>query len=65
MFTKRKQISFDMTMAIQSIWGMKGLDNSPISILVTFYCQQVFITLQKMQESSILSWMVAMGLATS
>jgi hypothetical protein len=54
-----------MTMAIQINWGMKELDNSPISILVTFYCQQVSITLQKMQESSILSWMVAMGLVTS
>jgi hypothetical protein len=52
-------------MAIQLIWGMKGIDNSPISILVTFYCQQVSITLQKMSEFSILSWMVAMGLATS
>jgi hypothetical protein len=33
--------------------------------LVTFLCQKVSITLQRMQASSILNWTIAIGLATS
>jgi hypothetical protein len=32
--------------------------------LVTYFCQRIFITLQKMQAFFILSWVIAIGLTT-
>jgi len=46
-----------------TIWSLKGTKGLHLSTLVTFFHQIFLITLQKMQTSSILSWVVAIGLA--
>jgi len=46
-------------------WNFKGVVSPPFFVLVTFFCQKNSITLQRMQASSILSWAIAVGLATS
>jgi hypothetical protein len=48
-----------------AIWSLKGLEAPPFFVLVTFLQQNISITLQRLQASSILSWVVAVGLATS
>ncbi len=47
------------------IWNLKGPEGLHLSTLITFHHQKVSITLQRMQTSSILSWVVAIGLTTS
>ncbi len=46
-------------------WSLKGLEGLHLSTLITFLHQKVSITLQKMQMSSILNWVVAIGLVIS
>jgi hypothetical protein len=46
-------------------WSLKGTKCFHLSTLITFLCQKVLITLQRMQVSSILSQVVAIGLVTS
>jgi len=48
-----------------AIWSLKGTKGPHLSTLVTFLCQKVLITLQKMQVSSILNQAIAIGLTTS
>jgi hypothetical protein len=48
-----------------AIWSLKGIESFHLSTLVNFLCQKISITLQRMQLSSILSWVLAVGLATS
>jgi len=48
-----------------AMWNFKRLEGLPFSVLVTFLCQKISITLQRMQTSSILSRVIAIGLATS
>jgi hypothetical protein len=48
-----------------AIWSLKGTKGPHLSTLVTFLCQIFSIALQKMQVSSILSRVIAIGLATS
>jgi hypothetical protein len=36
------------------IWSLKEPKGPPLSILITFLCQRIWITLQRMQASSIL-----------
>ncbi len=48
-----------------AIWSSEGTKGLYFSTLVIFFHQKVSITLQRMQASSILSRMVAMGLVTS
>ncbi len=48
-----------------AIWSLKGTKGPHLSTLVIFLRQKVSITLQKMQASSILSWVVAINLTTS
>jgi hypothetical protein len=45
-----------------AIWSFKGTEGPHFSTLVTFFCQKVSITLQWMQVSSILSWVVVVRL---
>ncbi len=48
-----------------AIWILKGLKALPsFFVLVTFFWQKLSITLQRLQTSSILSWVVAIGLTT-
>ncbi len=47
------------------VWSLKGLEGLPLSVLVTFLQQIISITLPRMQASSILSWVVAVGLIIS
>jgi hypothetical protein len=47
-----------------AIWSLKGLEGLHLLTLVTFICQKVSITLQKMQTSSILSRAIAGSLTT-
>ncbi len=47
------------------IWNLKGLDNFIFFVLVTFLHQKISITLQRIQASSILNWVVVVGLITS
>jgi hypothetical protein len=48
-----------------AIWSLKGIEGLHFFTLFTFLCQKVSITLQKMQVSSILSWVVVVGLIIS
>jgi hypothetical protein len=48
-----------------AIWSFKGPKGPPFSISVTFLCQRISITLQRMQTSSILNQAIVIGLATS
>jgi hypothetical protein len=48
-----------------AIWSLKGLKGPLLSILVIFLQQKNSITLQRLQASSILSGVVAIGLITS
>jgi hypothetical protein len=59
-----KQVDVFLHNYVNVIWSFKGLKGPPLPILVTFLCQKISITLQRMQASSILSWAIAIGLAT-
>jgi len=48
-----------------AIWSLKGIKGLHISTLVTFLLKFFLITLQRMQKSSILSWVIVVGLAIS
>jgi hypothetical protein len=48
-----------------AIWSLKGLESPHLSTLVTFLCQKVAITLQRMQTSSILSQVIVVSLTIS
>jgi hypothetical protein len=48
-----------------AIWSLKGLESSHLSTLVTYLYQIFLITLQRMQASFILSWVIAVGLVIS
>jgi hypothetical protein len=48
-----------------AIWSLKRLKGPPIFVLVSFFGQIFFITLQIMQASSILNQVVAIGLTIS
>lgn len=50
---------------VNVVWSLKGPKHPPLSILVTYFYQKILITLQNMQTSSILSWVITIGLATS
>jgi hypothetical protein len=41
---------------VNTIWSLKGTEGFHLSTLVTFFCQKVSITLQRMQMFFILSW---------
>ncbi len=46
------------------IWNLKGPKGFHLSTLITFLCQKISITLQRMQASSILSRTIVVGLVT-
>jgi len=48
-----------------ALWSLKRLEGLHLFTLVIFLCQKVLITLLKMQASSISSWAIVIGLATS
>jgi hypothetical protein len=48
-----------------AIWSLKGIEGLHIPTLVTFFHQKISITLQRMQSSSILSRVIAIGFVTS
>jgi hypothetical protein len=48
-----------------AIWSLKGLENPPLFVLVTFLCQRISIILQRIQTSCILSQVMTLGLITS
>jgi len=50
-----KQVDMFSHHCANAIWSLKGPKGLHLSILVTFICQKVSITLQRMQASSILS----------
>jgi hypothetical protein len=50
---------------VNAIWSLKMLKGLHLFVLVTFLCQKISITLQKMQAFSILSHVVVKGLITS
>jgi hypothetical protein len=50
---------------VNAIWSLKGTKGLHLSTLVTFLCQKISITLQRMQTSSILSQVIAIGLPIS
>jgi hypothetical protein len=50
---------------VSAIWSLKGLESPPLFVLITFLWQKNSITLQRLQTSSILNWVVAIGLTTS
>jgi len=48
-----------------TIWSPKGIESLHLSTLVTFLCQIFLIIIQRIQASSILSQVVAIGLTIS
>lgn len=60
-----KQVNVFLHDCANVVWNLKVPKGLPLSILVTYFFQRVSITLQNMQESSILSRMIAIGLAIS
>jgi hypothetical protein len=58
-----KQVDVFLHEYVNAIWSLKAPKGLLLSILVTFLHQK--IALQRMQASSILSWAVVIGLATS
>ncbi len=50
---------------VNAIWNLKWIEGLYLSTLVTFLRKVFLITLQRMQASFILSWAIAIGLATS
>jgi len=48
-----------------AIWSLKGIEGPHLSTLIIFFRQKVLITLQMIQLSSILSWVITIGLTTS
>jgi len=48
-----------------AIWNLKGPDDPHLSILVSFLCQKVSITLQRIRTSSMLSEAIVVSLAIS
>jgi hypothetical protein len=45
------------------IWRLKGPKGLHLFVLITFFHQKISITLQRMQTSSILSWVIVISLA--
>ncbi len=62
MFTQKVQCVF--TRACQCYLELKMQKGLPLLILVTFHRQKISITLERMQTSSILNWVILIGLAT-
>jgi hypothetical protein len=60
-----KQANVFLHDCVNVVWSLKGPKHPPLSILVTSFYQKIPITLQNMQTSSILSWAITIGLATS
>jgi hypothetical protein len=60
-----KQVDVFLHDYTNAIWNLKASKGPLFSILVTFLHKKISITLQRMQISSILSWAVVIGLATS
>ncbi len=50
---------------VNAIWNFKGIKGLHLFTLVTFLPQKVLITLQRIQVSSILIWVVIVSLVTS
>ncbi len=44
---------------VNAIWSLKAPKGPPLPILITFFCQKFSITLQRLQASSILNWVIA------
>jgi hypothetical protein len=57
--------SFPSSECAHGIWILKGLKGLPFFVLVIFFWQKQLITLQRLQTSSILSWVVTKGLTIS
>jgi hypothetical protein len=60
-----KQANVFLHNCANAIWSFKGPKGPPFSILVTFICQRISITSQRMQTSSILNQAMIIGLTTS
>jgi hypothetical protein len=60
-----KQVDVFLHKYANVIWSLKGPKGLPLFVLVTFLCQRILTTLQRIQASSILSQVVAVGLVTS
>jgi hypothetical protein len=60
-----KQVDVFLHNYANAIWILKALEGPFISVLVIFLWQKNSITLQRLQTSSISSWVVAIGLTTS
>ncbi len=60
-----KQVDVLLHNCANAMWNFKGTKSPPPFVFVTFLCKFFSITLQRLQTSSILSWAIAVGLATS
>jgi hypothetical protein len=60
-----KHVNMFLHNYVNVIWSLKGTKGLHLSTLIIFFYQKVSITLQRMQAPSILSWTIAIGLATS
>lgn len=60
-----KQVDVFLQVCINNVWQMKSLEHSPLSILTTYFKQKIWIMLQKLQPSTILSWALLMRSTTS
>jgi hypothetical protein len=60
-----KQVDVFLHDCANAMWNFKGLKGLHVYVLITFLCQKISITLQRMQASAILSWVIAIGVTTS
>jgi len=60
-----KHVDVFLYKCANAIWGLKRTKDFHLSTLITFLCQKVLITLQRMQAFSILSRAIAISLAIS
>jgi hypothetical protein len=60
-----KQADVFLHDCVNAMWNFKGPKSPSLFVLVTFLHQKISITLKRMQASSILSWVIVVGLATS
>jgi hypothetical protein len=50
-----KQVDVFLHNYANATWSLKGIEGLPLFVFVTFLCQKNSITLQRLQDSSILS----------
>jgi hypothetical protein len=59
-----KHVDMFLYNCVNAIWSLKESEGFHLFRLIIFFCQNVWITLQRMQASFILSWVVVVCVTT-